>query len=207
MLHLRIRSIFDGCLAQCCCDSFLCIRGELPPSFLHHLATCVREDITLNILKNNARIVEQLEKIIWNSLRLRFEASIASIVIYTETSSIRKFIDKFWSPTCTAYSSWVHSSSCGKNMGNTQLFEKDERQPVLQVSKKNLPQLEMIHRCININAHVQQQINLQQLQYPSHFNSESSTMKSTFRILSNHQPDVSFCHQNCPLSFTLSSPP
>ena len=41
MLHLHIGSIFDGCLAQCCCDSFLCLRGELPPSFLahNHLAT------------------------------------------------------------------------------------------------------------------------------------------------------------------------
>lgn len=56
----------------------------------------------------------------------------------------------------------------------------------------------MIHPCININSHGQQQINLQQLQYPSHFKSESSTMKSTFRFLSNHQHDVSFCHQNSP---------
>ncbi len=44
---------------------------------------------------------------------------------------------------------------------------------------------------------MQQQINLQQLQYPLHFKSVRSTIKSTFRILSNHEPYVSFCHQNC----------
>lgn len=89
----------------------------------------------------------------------------------------------------------------GQNMENTHFFERPK-----DYIDKNLPQLEMIHPCININSHVQQQINIQQLQYPSHFKSESSTMKSTFRILSNHQHDVSFCHQNSPLSFTLSSP-
>ena len=96
----------------------------------------------------------------------------------------------------------------GQNMENTAFrTSKGLTHLFFKYIEKNLPQLEMIHRCMDINSHVQQQINLQQLQYPSHFTSESSTMKSTFRILSNHQHDVSFCHQNSPLSFTLSSPP